>query len=62
MPTDYVLQGWDRAADAVRDVRFSELFADGKDTLVGAGRDSPHWLRQLVVCLSQRLVLARESQ
>ena len=33
VPTDYVFKGWDRSADAVRDVRLSELFADGKDTL-----------------------------
>ena len=31
--TDYVFQEWDPSADAPRDVRLSELFADGKDTL-----------------------------
>jgi predicted dithiol-disulfide oxidoreductase (DUF899 family) len=31
--TDYVFEEWDEDAGAPRDVRLSELFADGKDTL-----------------------------
>ena len=31
--TDYVFQEWDPSSQAPRDVRLSELFADGKDTL-----------------------------
>jgi predicted dithiol-disulfide oxidoreductase (DUF899 family) len=33
VPTDYAFQEWDRGADGAREVRFSELFADGKDAL-----------------------------
>src|ERR1700722_208289 len=33
----------------------------GASSLVGAGRDDSHWLRELVVRLPQRLVLARFS-
>jgi predicted dithiol-disulfide oxidoreductase (DUF899 family) len=33
VPTDYVFQGWDNKAHAVRDVRLSELFDEGKDAL-----------------------------
>jgi predicted dithiol-disulfide oxidoreductase (DUF899 family) len=33
VPTDYVFDEWDRATDTVRQVRLSELFEDGKDTL-----------------------------
>jgi predicted dithiol-disulfide oxidoreductase (DUF899 family) len=33
VPTDYVFDEWDRAANRVRQVRLSELFEDGKDTL-----------------------------
>jgi predicted dithiol-disulfide oxidoreductase (DUF899 family) len=31
--TDYVFQEWDKSTGDARDVRFSELFDDGKDTL-----------------------------
>ena len=33
VPTDYMFKGWDHADEGVRDVRFSGLFAEGKDTL-----------------------------
>jgi len=33
VPTDYVFHEWDRGAGAAREIRFSELFEDGKDTL-----------------------------
>jgi predicted dithiol-disulfide oxidoreductase (DUF899 family) len=33
VPTDYEFQEWDAAADGVRQVRLSELFEGGKDTL-----------------------------
>lgn len=33
VPTDYTFEGWDEKAHAVREVRLSELFEDGKDTL-----------------------------
>jgi predicted dithiol-disulfide oxidoreductase (DUF899 family) len=33
VPTDYAFQEWDADANAAREIRFSELFAPGKDTL-----------------------------
>ena len=33
VPTDFAFDEWDAGANAVRPVRLSELFADGKDTL-----------------------------
>ena len=33
VPTDYTFEGWDGDANASRQVRLSELFEDGKDTL-----------------------------
>jgi predicted dithiol-disulfide oxidoreductase (DUF899 family) len=34
VPTDYTFEGWDDKAHAVRDVRLSELFEGGRDTLL----------------------------
>jgi predicted dithiol-disulfide oxidoreductase (DUF899 family) len=33
VPTDYLFEGWDNKAHAVREVRLSELFDNGTDTL-----------------------------
>src|SRR6202165_2665603 len=34
VPHDYAFEEWDAGANAVRKVRLSELFEDGKDSLV----------------------------